>query len=48
MYADCRLVNYLPSVISAAAMIHVIRETEVRDAIEYENQLVRVLKASKV
>ncbi|KAL8473028.1 hypothetical protein ACS0TY_030030 [Phlomoides rotata] len=44
---DCRLANYLPSAISAAIMIYVIREMETHDAVEYENQLIRVLSASK-
>ncbi|KAG8384338.1 hypothetical protein BUALT_Bualt04G0107800 [Buddleja alternifolia] len=45
--ADCRLMRYLPSVIAAATMIHVTREIDTCDALEYQNQLMSVLKASK-
>ncbi|KAG8367092.1 hypothetical protein BUALT_Bualt16G0036700 [Buddleja alternifolia] len=45
--ADCRLVNYLPSVIAAATMSYVIREIGPCDAMEYQNQLMSVLRTSK-
>ncbi|KAL0350718.1 UNVERIFIED_CONTAM: Cyclin-D3-3 [Sesamum radiatum] len=45
--ADCRLVHCLPSVIAAATMIYVIREIENCDAVEYQNQLMSVLRTSK-
>lgn len=48
MSADCRLLHYPPSVIAAATMIYAIRELETRDALEYENQLMSVLRTSKV
>ncbi|KAL8044550.1 hypothetical protein ABFX02_08G052200 [Erythranthe guttata] len=44
---DCRLVAYLPSVIAAATMIYVIRELQTCDALEYQDQLMNVLRASK-
>ncbi|KAK6151191.1 hypothetical protein DH2020_016123 [Rehmannia glutinosa] len=44
---DCRLVDYLPSVIAAATMMYVIREIESCDALEYQNQLMSVLRTSK-
>ncbi|XP_057771156.1 cyclin-D3-3 [Salvia miltiorrhiza] len=45
--ADSRLVHYLPSVIAAATMIYAIREIGDEDVVEYEDQLMLVLKASK-
>nr|BAE06272.1 cyclin D [Scutellaria baicalensis] len=44
---DCRLVKYFPSVIASAAMIYAIREFETPDALEYEDQLLSVLRTSK-
>lgn len=46
--ADFRLVHYLPSVIAAATMIYAIREIGDEDAVEYEDQLMIVLRTSKV
>ncbi|CAA2982505.1 cyclin-D3-3-like isoform X2 [Olea europaea subsp. europaea] len=44
---DPRLVHYLPSVIAGATMIYVIREIEPCNAMEYQNQLMSVLRISK-
>lgn len=43
---DCRLVDYLPSVIAAATMNYVIGEIEPCDAMEYQNQLMTALQTS--
>ncbi|XP_057963687.1 cyclin-D3-1 [Malania oleifera] len=45
--ADCRFGRYLPSVLAAAAMMHVIEQVEPCNAIDYQNQLMGVLKISK-
>ncbi|XP_073274879.1 cyclin-D3-3-like [Primulina huaijiensis] len=44
---DCRFVHFLPSVIAAATMKYVIREIQTSVALEYENQLMTVLRTSK-
>ncbi|KAL2552033.1 Cyclin-D3-2 [Forsythia ovata] len=44
---DNRLVHCLPSVIAGATMIYVIREIEPCNAMEYQNQLMSVLRISK-
>ncbi|KAM3363459.1 cyclin-D3-2 [Capsicum galapagoense] len=45
--ADSRLVHYPPSVIATAAMSFVINEIESCNAMEYQNQLMSVLKVGK-
>ncbi|KAM3377242.1 cyclin-D3-1 [Capsicum galapagoense] len=45
--ADCRFVRYMPSVLATAIMLHVIHQVEPCNAIEYQNQLLEVLKISK-
>ncbi|XP_010270923.1 PREDICTED: cyclin-D3-1-like [Nelumbo nucifera] len=45
--ADSRFVRYLPSVLAAATMLHVIEEVEPCNPIEYQKQLMGVLKISK-
>ncbi|KAL0461815.1 UNVERIFIED_CONTAM: hypothetical protein Slati_0069100 [Sesamum latifolium] len=45
--ADCRHVHYLPSVIAAATMKYVVRETDPCDAVEYQDQLMSALRTSK-
>ncbi|KAM3291502.1 cyclin-D3-1 [Capsicum chacoense] len=45
--ADCRFVRYMPSVLATAIMLHVIHQVEPCNAIEYQNQLLEVLKVSK-
>ncbi|KAG6382576.1 hypothetical protein SASPL_157752 [Salvia splendens] len=45
--ADSRLTRYLPSVVAAATMIYAIREIGDEAAVEYEDQLMIVLRASK-
>ncbi|KAI3448127.1 hypothetical protein Pfo_004792 [Paulownia fortunei] len=44
---DSRFVRYLPSVLATATMLHVIHQVEPGNAIDYENQLLGVLKISK-
>ncbi|KAL3629810.1 cyclin [Castilleja foliolosa] len=44
---DPRLVQYPPSVLATAIMLHVIHQVEPCNGIEYENQLLGVLKISK-
>ncbi|CAI9785220.1 unnamed protein product [Fraxinus pennsylvanica] len=44
---DPRLVHYLPSIIAGATMVYVIREIEPCNGMEYQNQLMSVLRISK-
>ncbi|KAE9618690.1 hypothetical protein Lal_00047953 [Lupinus albus] len=44
---DSRFVGCLPSVLATATMLHVIDQIEHKDGVEYENQLLSVLKISK-
>ncbi|KAJ7952815.1 Cyclin d3 [Quillaja saponaria] len=44
---DSRVMSYLPSTLAAATMIHVIREIEPCNAMEYQDQLLAVLKISE-
>ncbi|KAK9286253.1 hypothetical protein L1049_014640 [Liquidambar formosana] len=45
--ADSRFVRYLPSVLATATMLHVIQQVEPCNPIDYQNQLLGVLKISK-
>ncbi|OVA15900.1 Cyclin [Macleaya cordata] len=45
--ADSRFVRYPPSVLATAIMLHVIDQVEPDNPIEYQNQLMGVLKISK-
>lgn len=45
--ADPRFTGYLPSTLAAATMLHVIKEVEPWNHLEYQNQLMTVLKISK-
>ncbi|KAL6964034.1 hypothetical protein U1Q18_035041 [Sarracenia purpurea var. burkii] len=45
--ADPRFVRYLPSVLATATMLHAIHQVEPRNSIEYQNQLLGVLKISR-
>ncbi|XP_060176021.1 cyclin-D3-2-like [Lycium barbarum] len=45
--ADCRFVRYMPSVLATAIMRHVIHQVEPCNAVDYQNQLLKVLKISK-
>nr|WEV03859.1 D-type cyclin CYCD3;3 [Paeonia suffruticosa] len=45
--ADSRFVRYLPSVLATATMLHVIDQVETCNPIEYQKQLLGVLKISK-
>ncbi|XP_042488645.1 cyclin-D3-1-like [Macadamia integrifolia] len=47
LLADSRFVHYLPSVLAAATMLHVIDQVEPDNPIDYQNQLMGVLKISK-
>ncbi|KAG6421887.1 hypothetical protein SASPL_118446 [Salvia splendens] len=46
--SDPRFTLYLPSVLATATMLHVIHRLEPRRAVEYEGQLLGVLKINKV
>ncbi|WOH13909.1 hypothetical protein DCAR_0933422 [Daucus carota subsp. sativus] len=45
--SDGRFVRYLPSVLATSALLHVIRQVEPLNAVNYQNQLFNVLKSSK-
>jgi len=45
---DSRFVGCLPSVLATATMLHVIDQIEHSGGVEYKNQLLSVLKISKV
>ncbi|XP_061341882.1 cyclin-D3-2 [Gastrolobium bilobum] len=45
--ADSRVMSYLPSILAAATMIHVIKEIEPFNASEYRNTLLGLLKISE-
>lgn len=45
--ADWRSVRYLPSVLATSTMLHIIHQVEPFNAIEYENELLGVLKTTK-
>ncbi|KAF8404966.1 hypothetical protein HHK36_009861 [Tetracentron sinense] len=45
--ADSRFVCYLPSVLATATMLHVINQVESCNPVQYQNQLMGVLKISK-
>lgn len=45
---DSKITSYLPSTTAAAIIIHVIREIEPFNAMEYRSQLLGLLKVSEV
>ncbi|KAL5726175.1 hypothetical protein ACHQM5_009242 [Ranunculus cassubicifolius] len=45
--ADSRSVCYLPSVLATATMLHVINQIETCNPMEYQNQLMEILKIDK-
>ncbi|XP_042508801.1 cyclin-D3-1-like isoform X2 [Macadamia integrifolia] len=47
LLSDTRFVRYLPSVLAAATMLNVIDQVEPDNPVEYQNQLMGVLKISK-
>ncbi|XVF01310.1 hypothetical protein REPUB_Repub04eG0076900 [Reevesia pubescens] len=47
LISDSRSVHYLPSVLATATMMHVIDQVEPYNPIDYQNQLLSVLKISK-
>ncbi|KAL1827211.1 hypothetical protein ACET3Z_005623 [Daucus carota] len=46
-FRDSRILCYLPSVVATAIMCLVIKEVDVNNALEYQNQLLGILKISK-
>lgn len=48
LLTDSRVMSYLPSILAAAIMIHVIKEIEPFNATEYIDQLLGLLKISEV
>ncbi|KAK4477018.1 hypothetical protein RD792_016220 [Penstemon davidsonii] len=46
--SDSRFMLYLPSVLATSTMLHVIHQVESCNAIDYESQLLNVLKINKV
>ncbi|KAJ9177300.1 hypothetical protein P3X46_012534 [Hevea brasiliensis] len=42
--SDLRFMNYLPSTLATAAMLHVIKEVEPCNQVEYQHQLMSVIK----
>ncbi|KAF2283764.1 hypothetical protein GH714_014988 [Hevea brasiliensis] len=42
--SDLRFMNYLPSTLATAAMLHVIKEVEPSNQVEYQHQLMSVIK----
>ncbi|KAF5752873.1 cyclin-D3-3 [Tripterygium wilfordii] len=44
---DSRFVSYLPSVLAAATMLHVVEEIEPCNPVKYQNQLIEVLKTNE-
>ncbi|XP_075656433.1 cyclin-D3-2 [Castanea sativa] len=45
--ADSRVTSHLPSILATATMLHVIRDIEPYNPLEYQNQLMSVLKISE-
>ncbi|CAO2814859.1 unnamed protein product [Amaranthus hypochondriacus] len=48
LLSDWRFVNYLPSVLATATMMHVIDQIEPSNPLDYQNQLLGVLNITKV
>ena len=48
LFPDSRVMSYLPSTLAAATMIHVVKEIEPFNAMEYINHLLGLLKISEV
>jgi len=40
--------SYLPSILATATMLHVIKEVEPRNQLQYQTQLMAVLKTNEV
>jgi cyclin D3 len=40
--------SYLPSILATVTMLHVIKEGDPRNQLEYQNQLMAVLKTNEV
>lgn len=45
---DHRFLCYLPSVLATATMLHIVSEIEPYNFLEYQDELLSVLKISKV
>lgn len=48
LIADSRFMCFMPSILATATMLHVIDEIEAFNPVEYQSQLMNVLKVSKV
>ena len=48
LWTDARFLGFLPSVVAAAIMLHVIKEIELVNPYQYENRLFSAMKANKV
>jgi hypothetical protein len=46
--SDSRFMSYLPSILATATMLHVIKEVEPRNQLQYQTQLMAVLKTNEV
>ncbi|KAJ0522380.1 putative cyclin domain-containing protein [Helianthus annuus] len=47
LVSDSRFVGYQPSVLATAAMLHVIDQVDYFNSVDYQNQLLEVLKTTK-
>ncbi|XP_076954805.1 cyclin-D3-1-like isoform X2 [Bidens hawaiensis] len=47
LVSDSRFVGYQPSVLATAAMLHVIEQVDFFNCVDYQNQLLEVLKTTK-
>ncbi|KAL8116243.1 hypothetical protein AgCh_022664 [Apium graveolens] len=47
LVADWRFTSYLPSVLATATMLHVMNQVEPTNSIEYQNQLLAILRTTK-
>lgn len=45
--SDSRFMSYLPSILATATMLHVIKEVEPRNQLQYQTQLMAVLKTNE-
>ena len=48
LWTDARFLGFLPSVVAAAIMLHVIKEIELVNPYQYENRLFSAMKVNKV
>lgn len=45
---DSRFVGYQPSILATATILHVIDQVDLSNSVDYQNQLLDVLKTTKV